>query len=83
MSPVHRRLPVTKPSPNKNTRKPWSRDETVEFYKAVQKFGEGNWSNIKSHIKTVRTNVQLKDRWRNMTKDKNFMKNLKRKLKSK
>lgn len=67
---------------NKTLRKPWSRDETIEFYKAVQKFGEGDWSNIRSQMKTVRTNVQLKDRWRNMTKDKNLMKNIKRKLKS-
>lgn len=81
MSPVHSRLRMTKPLPHKAIRNYWSEAETMDFYKAVQKFGEGDWSNIKSHIKTDRTNVQLKDRWRNMTKDKNLIKKLKMELK--
>lgn len=55
------------PSPGK-LRNPWLEAEVNEFYQAVQIFGIGNWSRIKNAMRTYRTNVQLKDKWRTILK---------------
>lgn len=55
------------PSPGK-LRNPWLEAEVNEFYRAVQIFGIGNWSRIRDAIKTYRTSVHLKDKWRTILK---------------
>ncbi|KAK1891017.1 Telomeric repeat-binding factor 2 [Dissostichus eleginoides] len=49
----------------------WTEDETQRLIDGVKRFGEGNWSKIKSHFSfRERTNVNLKDRWRTMKNSK-------------
>ncbi|XP_067657003.1 telomeric repeat-binding factor 2-like [Haliotis asinina] len=47
-------------------RKFWTPKEEEDFFKAVQEFGVGNWASMKSHLKTFRSSVNLKDKWRNL-----------------
>ena len=42
----------------------WTDREEKEFYKAVQLHGVGQWSAIRRTLKTSRSNMQLKDKWR-------------------
>ncbi|GAV58619.1 Myb_DNA-binding domain-containing protein, partial [Cephalotus follicularis] len=52
-------------------RKPWSLEEEDALFKAVEKFGKGNWKlilNSNRHLFVQRSEVDLKDKWRNMTK---------------
>ncbi|KAG6524103.1 uncharacterized protein LOC122045724 [Zingiber officinale] len=50
--------------PPKKKRKLWTKEEDMELIAAVQKFGEGNWSNIlKGDFKHNRTASQLSQRW--------------------
>ncbi|XP_029955101.1 telomeric repeat binding factor a [Salarias fasciatus] len=54
-----------------NKRKKWTDSETKKLKEGVKKFGEGNWSKIKSYYSFHdRTNVNLKDRWRTLQKQK-------------
>jgi len=48
----------------------WTYEESVNIWKGVQKYGEGNWSKIMESYKfhSSRTNVGVKDRWRTMVK---------------
>ncbi|XP_060924395.1 telomeric repeat binding factor a [Limanda limanda] len=47
----------------------WTESETAMLKEGVEKFGEGNWSKIKSRYSfNGRTNVNLKDRWRTLKK---------------
>ena len=48
----------------RSRRSRWTTSETHDFYKAVQKFGVGQWQVIAQHLKTSRSNMQLKDKWR-------------------
>lgn len=50
------------------SKRKWSESEMVEFYDAVQTCGLGKWAQIKEYLNTSRTNVMLKDKWRNMVK---------------
>ncbi|XP_070212430.1 uncharacterized protein [Littorina saxatilis] len=45
-------------------RKKWTEREEHDFYKAVQRHGVGRWAQIRSELRTQRTNVHLKDKWR-------------------
>ncbi|XP_036950202.1 telomeric repeat binding factor a isoform X2 [Acanthopagrus latus] len=47
----------------------WTESETQQLKEGVRKFGEGNWSKIKSYYTFEnRTNINLKDRWRTLKK---------------
>ncbi|EEF43704.1 uncharacterized protein LOC8275316 isoform X2 [Ricinus communis] len=51
--------------------KRWSVEEEDALRESVQRFGRGNWKlilNSKRHIFVDRTEVDLKDKWRNMTR---------------
>ncbi|XP_030270026.1 telomeric repeat binding factor a isoform X3 [Sparus aurata] len=49
----------------------WTESETQKLKEGVRKFGEGNWSKIKSYYSFEnRTNINLKDRWRTLKKSK-------------
>ena len=50
-------------------KKKWTEEEMSEFYSAVKMFGVGKWAQIKNHLNTSRSNVMLKDKWRNMVKN--------------
>ncbi|KAJ7965821.1 putative DNA binding protein [Quillaja saponaria] len=50
--------------PLKRKRKPWLEEEDMQLIAAVQKYGEGNWSNIvKGDFNWDRTAAQLSQRW--------------------
>ncbi|XP_032808953.1 uncharacterized protein LOC116941715 isoform X2 [Petromyzon marinus] len=49
-------------------KKMWTETETQCLKEGVARFGVGNWSKIKRHYSLSRTAVQLKDRWRNISK---------------
>ncbi|XP_043961936.1 telomeric repeat binding factor a [Gambusia affinis] len=52
-------------------RRRWTESETENLIQGVKKFGEGNWNKIKAYYAfNERTNVNLKDRWRTMKKQK-------------
>ncbi|XP_076461249.1 uncharacterized protein LOC143293846 isoform X2 [Babylonia areolata] len=58
-----------KPPPRRmksRLRRKWTEREEEEFYLAVQELGVGEWQYIKQKLKTDRSNVQLKDKWRNI-----------------
>ncbi|KAF3447252.1 hypothetical protein FNV43_RR12432 [Rhamnella rubrinervis] len=56
-------------SAGKKKRKPWSQAEDLQLIAAVQKLGEGNWSNIaKGDFEGYRNPQQLSQRWANIRK---------------
>ncbi|KAH3864646.1 hypothetical protein DPMN_027669 [Dreissena polymorpha] len=66
-------------SSGSSSRQRWTWEETVEFYKAVKMIGVGKWSKIQDYLGTTRSQVQLKDKWRNVVKSGDAKK-LKREL---
>jgi hypothetical protein len=56
----------------------WQDEEIYELYKGVRTFGLGKWASIISTGKfpKYRTNVHLKDKWRNIVSKKSLMKEL-------
>lgn len=51
-------------------RNPWQRKETEELYRMVMLYGEGSWALIKENGGFPgRSAVDLKDRWRNVTRN--------------
>ncbi|XP_026233802.1 telomeric repeat binding factor a isoform X2 [Anabas testudineus] len=60
------RLNESTSNPSHRKRK-WTSSETERLKEGVKRFGEGNWSKIRTYCKfNDRTNVNLKDRWRTM-----------------
>ena len=62
---------VRKPPSHSKTyvgRMMWTKREEEEFYLAVQQHGVGQWKSIRMVLKTDRSSVQLKDKWRNICK---------------
>lgn len=57
------RPPVTKQN-IRMSRIPWTREQEEEFYLAVKRKGLGNWAEIRDYISFQRTNINLKDKWR-------------------
>ncbi|KAK3585506.1 hypothetical protein CHS0354_003360 [Potamilus streckersoni] len=49
-------------------RRKWNEDEIRKFYDAVCRIGVGKWSEIRNVLKTDRSGVDLKDKWRNLCK---------------
>ncbi|XP_072176061.1 uncharacterized protein [Diadema setosum] len=51
-------------------RRPWSDEEVENLRKGVERYGTGRWMEILLSFKfDNRTNVQLKDKWRNLAKN--------------
>ncbi|XP_071840204.1 uncharacterized protein [Apostichopus japonicus] len=50
------------------TRRPWTKDEIKMLIKGVKQFGVGHWADIVTHYSIDRTNVNLKDKWRDLVK---------------
>ena len=48
----------------------WTRDEELRLIRGVSRYGEGNWREIQRHcgFTRTRTNIDLKDKFRNLQK---------------
>jgi hypothetical protein len=57
-------------SPSRFRRKRWSDEEEQMLINGVKEYGEGKWAEILEHygFSTMRTNIDLKDKWRNLKK---------------
>ena len=51
-----------------HAKKPWSDLEREMVYKGVKAHGVGHWAKIRTNFLTARSNVDIKDQWRTMTK---------------
>jgi len=58
--------PSTKRANTRRTRKWWSDLEEELLYKGVQTHGAGSWALIRANFVTTRSNVDIKDKWRNL-----------------
>ena len=56
-------------SPKK--RIPWTKKDELTLREAVDKYGPGNWKKIleKCKFEVQRSNVDIKDKWRNINKN--------------
>lgn len=59
------RQPTLKKPTRTAYRIPWTTEQEEEFYLAVKKRGLGNWAAIRDYISFHKTNINLKDKWRN------------------
>mgnify|MGYP002403720675 CR=1 FL=1 len=57
-------------SPSRFRRKRWSEEEEQMLINGVKEYGEGKWAEILEHygFSAMRTNIDLKDKWRNLKK---------------
>lgn len=56
------------PSPEARPRRFWQPEEEEAIYLGVQKYGVGQWRKVADSLGSDRTNVDIKDKWRTMTK---------------
>lgn len=76
---LKRKAPRLNQSPVRGgKRKKWTATETETLYQLVTKYGSGKWSDMKGdiglgHILVDRSDIQLKDKWRNITNAKERM----------
>lgn len=56
------------PSTESRSRKPWQPKEEERLYVGVQKYGVGQWRKVADFLGSNRSNVDVKDKWRTMTK---------------
>lgn len=65
-APARKRLS----SPSRYKRKRWSEEEEQMLINGVKEYGEGKWAEILEHygFSAMRTNIDLKDKWRNLKK---------------
>ena len=66
---AYRKIIHSEPLGSTRTRRLWTPEEEAKLIKGVNTYGKGNWALIrrKMHL-TERTNVELKDKWRNICK---------------
>ena len=63
--------PVPKEYHRKRVKRPWTSEEEDNLSEGVRLYGVGNWATILAEFEfDARTNVDLKDKWRNMNKRK-------------
>lgn len=67
--PVYRKIIHSEALGSTRTRRLWTPEEEAKLIKGVNTYGRGNWALIrkKMHL-NERTNVELKDKWRNISK---------------
>lgn len=66
---ANRISPIPKEYHRKRVKRPWTQEEEDNLSEGVRLFGIGNWARILSEFKfEARSNVDLKDKWRNMSK---------------
>eukprot|EP01138_Halocafeteria_seosinensis_P010823 gb/GECG01011053.1/.p1 GENE.gb/GECG01011053.1/~~gb/GECG01011053.1/.p1 ORF type:complete len:390 (+),score=71.69 gb/GECG01011053.1/:1-1170(+) len=73
ISPLHNRQQANAKTiaGKPQSRKPWTKDETLKFLEGVREYGVGEWSIISSEkMNSSRNNVQLKDRFRTLLRKK-------------
>lgn len=56
------------PHEPKYRRQYWTPEEEERIYLGAQKYGVGQWKQVASFLGSNRTNVDVKDKWRTMTK---------------
>jgi len=61
---------VCRPSKKGRSKKPWSALEEELVYKGAQAHGVGNWALIRANFLRYRSNVDIKDKWRTMTRQR-------------
>lgn len=66
-----KRGPLNGSTGSTSKKRMWTESETNNLIEGVKRYGEGNWSKIKAHYSFKdRTNINLKDRWRTIQKNK-------------
>ena len=64
--PVVNLRQISKISGSPKKRRRWTADEENLLFKGVLKFGVGHWAQILQYTRLKRTNVDIKDKWRNI-----------------
>jgi hypothetical protein len=62
------RLTELKSKHGRGARKNWSTLEEELVYRGIQKYGTGNWAAVSQNYLPRRSNVDIKDKWRTMTR---------------
>jgi len=58
----------------------WGKEEEELVYQGVKYYGVGHWAEIKKKYLPKRSNVDVKDKWRTMTKQKDRLRDLMKKF---